>query len=69
MKRLISPLILLLLTGACASTDGDGVKRNRMRDCPPGMIQVCETREHTPSQGGDEELPEYEYCRCESIYR
>lgn len=69
MNRFIVTVLALTLLGACASTGEDGAKRNRMRDCPPGMIQICETREHTPSQGGEEEIPEYEYCRCESIYR
>jgi len=69
MNRLAVVFALLPFLGACASAGGDEIRRNRMRDCPPGMVQVCETREHTPSQGGDEEVPEYEYCRCESIYR
>jgi len=54
--------------GSCTTTDGPRVKRDRTRDCPPGQVQICESRQQRePSSGGDEEIPEYDFCRCESI--
>ncbi|MDH5345130.1 MAG: hypothetical protein OEW59_05140 [Gammaproteobacteria bacterium] len=69
MNKLIIISLLVTFSGGCATTGEDGAKRSRMRDCPPGMVQICESREHKPSRGGEEDIPEYEYCRCESIYR
>jgi len=67
MKTTITLIATMLILGACASTPDDGVKRKRMRDCPLGMVQICETREQEPSKGGDEEIREYEFCYCELL--
>lgn len=68
MCKLIAyvPFLVVFFLSACA-TPADGVQRSRMRDCPPGTVQVCESRQE-PSQGGDEEIPLYERCTCKSIY-
>ncbi len=58
-------IVALGLTG-CAAPTGGGVKRTQIRDCPAGMVLFCESR-NEPSTGGEEEIPEYERCRCESI--
>lgn len=67
MKTTNTLIATMFILGACASTPDDGVKQNRMRDCPLGMVQICETRERDPSKGGDEEIREYEFCRCELL--
>jgi len=67
MDKTSSILMILLLLNACATTPVGGVKRNRMHDCPPGLVQICETREQHPSKGGDDEIPEYETCYCEPV--
>ena len=58
-----------MLLQACATTDdgnGQVLQQNRVRDCPFGTIQICESRnQREPSRGGDEEIPAYERCRCE----
>ena len=64
----LTALLFMLLLDGCATTAGEGVKRNRLRDCPPGSVLICESRRpQEPSRGGDEEIPEYEFCRCESV--
>jgi hypothetical protein len=69
MKTNIAIGVIAILLGGCATAPtGEQVKRDRMRDCPPGTMQICESRRlQKPSAGGDEEIPEYDYCRCESM--
>ena len=68
MKSFLSLLILLMLASACATGPTDGARRTQIRDCPVGMVLICEsTRDQEPSSGGDEEIPEYDRCRCENI--
>ena len=64
MKRLASILLAALIVSACAPTSG--VRRDPVRECPDGFYLVCESRtQREPSRGGpDEEIPEYEFCRC-----
>ena len=64
MNTLISVLLVTFLVSACAPTSG--VRRDPIRECPLGMVLVCESRtQREPSKGGpDEEIPEYEFCRC-----
>lgn len=68
MKKLLTLTTTLIILGACASApDGERVKRTQIRDCPPGMVLICETRKiQDPSRGADEEIPEYEFCHCEN---
>lgn len=67
MKLAILLLIALALNlGACATNPAGGVKRTQIRDCPPGTVLFCESRQQ-PSTGSEEEIPEYERCRCENI--
>jgi len=61
-------MIVGTLTTACADMN-DGVQpRRQVTSCPVGMILICESRQQqTPSKGGaEEEIPQYDYCRCES---
>jgi len=69
MKNAMTLLLTILVLGACTTTtDGPRVKRDRTRDCPPGQVQICESRKpRDPSGGDDEEIPEYDFCRCETI--
>ena len=67
MKTTITIVLSVFLLGSCTTTDGPRVKRDRMRDCPTGMVQICKSRtQREPSSGGDEEIPEYDYCYCET---
>jgi len=54
------------LFAGCVAAPTDGVRRNRMQECPPGQVQICKG-DNEPSSGGDEEIPEYDLCYCESI--
>jgi len=68
MKTTLALTAIACLLGACAPMpDERGPRQNRMRDCPPGMVNVCETRQKQPIDAPDEEIPAYERCVCESI--
>jgi len=69
MKRIVLLLVLSLLGGACATGPSDGPRRSQIRDCPVGMVLVCETAsDQDPSKGGDEEeIPQYDRCYCEDV--
>ena len=57
MKILIATMLVLLLASAC--TTPSGTRRSQVRDCPFGMVLICETRrDRELSRGGDEEIPE-----------
>lgn len=60
--------VTLLYLVACASTASDPnnpkIKPRQTLECPYGMMLICESR-NEPSRGGDEEIPEYDRCRCE----
>ncbi len=54
---------------ACADMN-DGVQRRpQITSCPPGEILICETRRQELSKGGaEEEIPQFEFCRCETRF-
>lgn len=66
MKTIIA-ISMVFTLGACAtSSQQDGVRRDPIRDCPDGTILICESfTQQEPSRGGDEEIPQYDRCRCE----
>jgi hypothetical protein len=59
MKNAMTLLLTILVLGACTTTtDGPRV----------GQVQICESRKpRDPSSGDNEEIPEYDFCRCETI--
>ncbi len=65
MKALFLSIGVIFMVNACA-TSSTGARRDPIRECPVGMVLVCESRtQREPSRGGaEEEIPEYEYCRC-----
>jgi hypothetical protein len=66
MQALVPVLITLVLASAC--TTSPGPRRSEVRNCPVGMVLICETRKDQQlSRGGEEEIPEYEHCYCEQI--
>lgn len=64
MKTVLTILLGALAVGACNSTSG--TRRDPIRQCPVGMVLVCESKTQTEaSRGGPgEEIPAYEFCRC-----
>jgi hypothetical protein len=67
MKAVISVLVALFIASACTTTPG-GPRRTQIRDCPVGMVLICETgRDQQPGSGADEEIPEYDRCYCEDV--
>jgi len=68
MKNRIPLWLLTLLVGACATAPSDGPRRSQIRDCPVGMVLICETaRDEELSSGGDEEIPVYDRCYCRDV--
>lgn len=67
MKTTTTVIAVLVMLCGCASAPNDGARRDRMRDCPDGMVQICETRRESLPKGDDEEIPEYEFCYCEPL--
>ncbi len=68
MFHWLAILAVLAMSASCADADVKPRPRSEIRDCPPGFVLVCESRQD-PSKGGpEEEIPEYEYCRCEQAY-
>jgi len=66
MRLLLTLLVSALLIGACAASSPPGPRRSQIRDCPVGMILVCESsKPQEPASGGDEEIPEFDRCYCE----
>ena len=63
MKLLILTVIATLLIAACATPSG--TRRDPIRDCPIGMVLICETsRDQEPGSASDEEIPQYDRCLC-----
>ncbi len=55
------------LLAACASSpDERGPRQSQIRDCPPGQVLICESREK-PSGADEDEVPVYEFCYCENV--
>ena len=72
MKTITTILSVTVLLAGCASSTPSGepeLNRNRVPECPPETVQICERREGRASSGSDEDIPEYEYCYCEPYPR
>jgi hypothetical protein len=65
---ILMAMIVVASITACADMNNGAIPRRQITSCPPGMILTCESRQQrTPSKGGaEEEIPQYDYCRCES---
>ncbi len=61
-------LAVVAMSASCAGADVKPGPRSDIRDCPPGFVLVCESRQEPSKGGAEEEIPEYEYCRCEQAY-
>jgi hypothetical protein len=64
--RVLVILILSAMTVSCANSGAPSGPRPQITSCPEGLVLICETgRQQQPSKGGaDEEIPQYDYCRC-----
>lgn len=66
--RSLPVLAIIAMSASCAKTGGGPGTRPQIRDCPPGFVLVCESRQEPSKGGAEEEIPQYEYCRCEQAY-
>lgn len=66
-NRLLTALIVSAATASCAGTGAPDRPRPQITSCPEGMILICESyKQQRPSKGGaEEEIPQYDRCRCE----
>ena len=62
-------LAVVACLGGCAGTDGPPRPRAQLTECPIGLVLVCESRQEPSKGGAEEEIPQYEYCRCVSDNR
>jgi len=57
-------MILVFMTSSCANMSQSAEPARKLTSCPPGEYLICETRQPLSKGGAEEEIPEYEYCRC-----
>jgi len=57
-------IVVCSLIAACSNVNQSAKPAREVVDCPPGQYLVCETRQPLSKGGVEEEIPEYEYCRC-----
>jgi hypothetical protein len=66
-KTFITFMVLLasVASVSCADTSSGVRPRPQITSCPPGLILICESRQQPSKGGAEEEIPQYERCRCE----
>ncbi len=61
---LLIPIIALL--ASCTTTSEPATPRRQLDSCPPGFLLICTSgTQETPSDGNSDEIPEYDFCRCQ----
>jgi hypothetical protein len=63
----LATLLVSVSIMSCAETSDTVRQRPQITSCPEGLILICETgRPQQPSKSGpEEEIPQYDRCRCE----
>lgn len=56
--------VVAITISACANMNQSAKPARKLTSCPPGEYLVCESRQPPSKGGAEEEIPEYEYCRC-----
>jgi hypothetical protein len=56
--------MIVILISACANVNQSAKPARELTSCPPGEYLVCESRQPPSKGGAEEEIPQYEYCRC-----
>jgi hypothetical protein len=56
--------IYAIVIAACANMNQSAKPARKITSCPPGEYLICETTQPLSKGGAEEEIPEYEYCRC-----
>ena len=68
-KRAVNTLVLapiVALLASCATNSEPATPRRQIDSCPPGFLLICTSAtQETPSDGNSDEIPEYDYCRCQ----
>jgi len=58
-------LMISILISSCSNVNQSAKPARKLTSCPPGEYLVCESRQPPSKGGAEEEIPEYEYCRCQ----
>lgn len=66
--KLLAILSVSAFASSCADRSSTTRPRPQLTSCPPGFVLVCESRQEPSKGGAEEEIPQYEYCRCEQAY-
>jgi hypothetical protein len=56
--------VVAVVIAACADINPSAKPARKITSCPPGEYLICETTQPLSKGGAEEEIPEYEYCRC-----
>ena len=66
MKTISLFVSLALLVGCASTTPSEpGPRQSQIRDCPPGMVLICESQKR-PTVEAEGEVPAYDRCYCET---
>ena len=61
----LAAVIVCASTTSCADSGAPKRPRPQITSCPVGLVLICESRQPLSKGGADEEIPQYERCRCE----
>jgi hypothetical protein len=64
IRQAVFLAVVAILISACANMSQSAKPTRKLTSCPPGKYLVCESRQPPSKGGAEEEIPEYEYCRC-----
>jgi hypothetical protein len=56
--------VAIISLSSCSNINQSAKPARELVSCPPGQYLVCETQQPLSKGGAEEEIPEYEYCRC-----
>lgn len=61
---LLMPVIASL--ASCTTTSEPATPRRQIDSCPPGFLLICTSgTQEKPSDADSDEIPEYDFCRCQ----
>jgi hypothetical protein len=65
----LAVMLVSMSITACADMNDGAQPRQQITSCPPGLVLICESRQQRElSKGGaEEEIPQYDFCRCEPV--
>lgn len=69
IKKAVSALLLMqviTLLASCTTTSESATPRRQIDSCPPGFLLICTSgTQEKPSDADSDEIPDYDFCRCQ----